>query len=117
MAIFFIGEKKRNNCKCFHCANVVTVNATNVVLDFSRPVTISDKERFCFRLCNYQDITSSLPVVVTVNGTTVPLLNKFGNPVLGTDLKTRVIYRGYYGATTPHIIASNFPYTPACSCC
>jgi hypothetical protein len=102
------------NCNEIICANSVTVNATNVVIDFSETVTLNDRERFNFRLCqSIPTAGASLPVVVTVNGETIPLWNKYGNPILSSELRCKRIYRSYYGATTPHVIVYNTPL----SCC
>ena len=101
-------------CEFFHCANSVTVGADAVVIAFSQPVTATDKDRFCFKLCqSIPAAGSTLPVQVTVNGTNIPLWNKYGNPILGSQLRTRK-YCGYYGATTPHVILTNTPLTCGC---
>lgn len=106
-------------CKSIRIANSVTVSDTAVVLDFASGNTgIADTQPFNFRLC--QSIPSTgdeLPVQVTVNGTAVPLWNKYGNPVLGADLKTRVNYCAFYGATTPHVISWTLPLpVRVCQC-
>lgn len=99
------------NCDYFHCATGVTVGADAVVLTFSSPVSVTDKDRFCFKLCQaIPEAGSNLPVQVTVNGAPVPLWNKYGNPILGSQLRNRK-YIGYYGATTPHVILTNTPLT------
>ena len=97
-------------CNYFHCANSVTVGADAVVLAFSTTVSATDKDRFCFRLCDTIPAAgANLPVQVTVNGATIPLWNKYGNPILGSQLQRGKKYVGYYGATTPHVIVSNTP--------
>lgn len=101
-------------CPYIHCANQVTVGADAVVLDFTKPVNAINRDHVCFKLC--QEIPAagaSLPVQVTVNGTAIPLWNKYGNPVLGSQL-TRRKYIGYYGSTTPHVIISNSPTYCGC---
>ena len=105
-----------NCCNNISCANSITVTATNVVLDFASVVTLTDEERFDFRICqNVPSTGLALPVLVTVNGSTIPLLNKYGNPITGVNLRTRKIYRGYYGASTPHVLVYNTPIT-CCDC-
>lgn len=105
-----------NCCNNILCANSVSVTATNVVLDFTSAVTLTDEDRFNFRLCqNIPSTGATLPVLVTVNGSTIPLLNKYGNPIIGSELKTRRIYRGYYGANTPHVLIYNTPIN-CCNC-
>lgn len=101
-----------NNCDFFHCATGVTVGTDAVVLTFSSPAIVADKDRFCFKLCqSIPETGANLPVQITVNGTTlVPLWNKYGNPILGGQLRNRK-YVGYYGATVPHVILTNTPIT------
>lgn len=57
-----------------------------------------------------------LPVQLTVNGTAIPLWDRYGNPVLGNQIKTRCVYRGFYGDSSPHIIVYNLPYKEKCKC-
>lgn len=103
------------NCVYFHCANSITVTETAVVLDFNSVATTVDKDRFCFKLADKIPAEgANLPVQVTVNGSTIPLWNKYGNPILGSQLTTGRKYNGYYGATTPHIIVYNTPLV--CNC-
>mgnify|MGYP003294393702 CR=1 FL=1 len=106
-------------CSCFHLGTTVTVSETAVVITFAdNPTGIADTQHFCFRLCQSIPATGQdLPVQVTVNGVAVPLWNRFGNPVIGSDLKTRVNYKGFYGVSTPHVISSSLPLPiQRCSC-
>jgi hypothetical protein len=104
-------------CNCFNVANGVTVSDTNVTLTFISPVVLTDERPFCFRLATMiPEAGATLPVLVTVNGTAIPLLNKYGNPVVGADLRVRRLYKGYYGATTPHVIIHNLPLYLGCGC-
>lgn len=100
-----------NNCKYLHCGNSITVGTTEVTIAFAdTPVNIADKTPFCFRICTaIPSSAASLPVVLTVNGVATALWDKYGNPVIGAQLRTKRLYKGYYGATTPHVIAYNFP--------
>lgn len=96
-------------CKCFHKITKVTVNTTNVIFDFDTPVTVTDKERFCFKLVTDIPTTgATLPVLVTVNGTTIPLVNKYGDSSVGSEVPKNRCVCGYYGSTVPHIIGQ-FP--------
>lgn len=93
------------------------MDADSVNLTFDTTVTASDKNRFCIKV--FTDIPAAgltLPVNVTVNGALIPLLNKYGNPVLGADLSRCRVYKGYYGATTPHVILQNNPAHYYCNC-
>lgn len=105
---------------CCNRINVVTsatVDSTNLVLDFASPVTVANEGRCNFRVCASipTEITATMPVQVTVNGTAVPLLDRYGNQVYATELRRRIVYRGYFGnETTPHVITYTNP--ARCSC-
>ena len=106
-------------CRYFHVVSNVTVNAgTSVVLDFSIPATTTDKDRFCFKLVTPIPAEgATLPVLLTINGVaTNALWNKYGNPVVGADLRTNRVYHGYYGATVPHVITRDLPMAYNCNC-
>jgi hypothetical protein len=98
-------------CKAIHCGNTVTVTDTAVEISFADGATgVADTQPFNFRLC--QSIPAdgaALPVTLNVNGASVPLWNRYGNPVIGSQLKSRVNYCGFYGATTPHVISWTLP--------
>lgn len=104
-----------NTCQNFYCANSVTVGTTEVTIAFSKAVTLANQDKVCFRLCqSIPDTAAGLPVVLSINGTTVPLWNKYGNPIIGANLKTRFLYKGFYGDSTPHVILINTPYSCGC---
>lgn len=104
------------NCKYYHKISTATVSATNILLVPDTPVTISDKTRFCFRVC--ADIPSSadaLPVVITLNGVdTNAVWDKYGDPATGAEIKEKRCYRAWYGSTTPHIIVEKMPISKEC---
>lgn len=101
-------------CEYFHCATTVVVTADAVQISFAQPITATDKDRFCFKLCqSIPTAGAALPVQVEIAGIFVPLWNKYGNPILGSQLRRRK-YCGYYGATTPHVILTNTPMVCGC---
>ena len=52
-----------------------------------------------------------MAVQLTINGSGVPLWDRFGNPVPGCGLKKGVLYKGYYGTGTKnHVISASLPY-------
>ena len=107
-------------CKCIHVANNYVVNdsSTNVVLQFSTAATASYKDRFCFKVVTALPAASATYLLyATVNGNSVPVLNKYGNPMLVSDVKINRMYKGWYGTdSTAHIIASNTPVTYNAGC-
>lgn len=97
-------------CKYFHCVSTITVGAASVNLAFITSPSVVDTEKFCFQLKDsIPSAGAALPVTLSVNGAVVPLLNKYGNPVTGADLLKCRTYKGYYGATEPHVIIHNSP--------
>lgn len=105
-----------NCCNSFYKVTSATASATDLTLAFSPVVGANNKQRFWFAICTaLPNTTTPVPVQVTVNGATVPLLDKYGNTVFSNALKTRKIYKGYFGSViTPHVIALN---TPDDCCC
>ena len=106
-------------CKYFHVVTTVTPDTTanTLTLNFSSPVTAVDKDRFCFKIVT--DIPSTYDaytVLMTVNGTVIPLWNKYGDPATASQLSKCKVYKGYYGATTPHVISSVIPQNYYCGC-
>lgn len=100
------------SCKYYHLVSSITVNESFVILNFNNAVTLSDENRICFKFTeNIPATGDNLPVYVVANASNVPLLNKYGNPVIGSDLKKNRVYGGWYGATTPHVILPKIPLT------
>lgn len=100
----------RFNCNCkFYKVQSATVDGNSLILSFANPVTANDKDKFSFVICTVIPSTATpVPVLVTVNGANIPLLNKFGNPVFSNEIRNRKLYVGYYGSqATPHIIIHN----------
>lgn len=108
-------------CKHLHIINSFTVSETggSVTLNFSVPVTtVEDRDRFCMKIpCGLSVPTGydGYIVLVTYNGSTIPLLNKYGNPAKFGELRKGCVMSGYYGATQSHVI-SQIPVTYNCGC-
>lgn len=119
-------------CNFLHKSSSIAITDGSLVITFEdNPNGVLDKSRFCFRLLQALPSGSEiLPVQVTVNGVAVPLWNKFGDLVYGSDLLScvncggnivtnrRFVYRGYYGtATANHVILNEFPNSNCISKC
>lgn len=111
------------NCNCGTCKcnrfvhRVVTVTANGTVaLVTTNSDNINDKDPYIF-IANAK-ILNNLPetpveVTVEVNGTQVPLWNKYGDPILSSAIPREA--SGYYSETpTPHVILTNTPKTVVC---
>lgn len=106
-------------CKYFHTINTLTANSTASTLTaaFTTAVTAADKDHFCFKVAAAVPTGSeAYSVLLTINGVaTNTLVDKYGNTMTGADLKPCKVYKGYYGATSPHVIVTNYP-SKQCGC-
>ena len=107
-------------CKYLHVVNSIdtTTTANTVILNFSVAATAVNQDRFCMKIPCCMSIptsASTYAVQVTVNGSAIPLWDKYGNPLTASELSSKRIYKGYYGSTTPHVII-NAPMTYNCGC-
>jgi len=106
-------------CKYLNVINSYTAPSTSTVLalNFVNAVaSATDKQRFCIKLCTSIPSTyNAYTTTVTIGETAVPLWDKYGNPLTVSELKTGVVYRGYYGATSAHIILEA-PKNLGCNC-
>lgn len=97
-------------CNCnIHKVTTVTVDGNSMILNFNTGVSANNKDKFNFVICTIIPSTATpVPVLITVNGANIPLLNKFGNPVYSNELRKRKLYLGYFGSQdTPHVISCN----------
>jgi hypothetical protein len=105
------------NCNNLYKSSSITTTATNVVITFtSAPTDVVNEDKFCFAIC--QDVPSAgnaLAVTLTINGESVPLWDRYGNPVPGCGLTKGQIYKGYFGTgTADHVISPTLPNKCAC---
>lgn len=103
-------------CTKLHIVNSIdtTTTASTVIIDFSTPATGVNKDRFCIKFPCCLSIPSTADtyaVQVMVNGTAVPVMDRYGNPAVASDFKKKRIYKGYFGNTTAaHVIFENVPF-------
>ena len=107
------------NCnKTCHKIETAISDGTNVTLTVTNSNNISSLDCFNFSAgCkSVKDVVAGtpMPVLITVNGTAVALLNKYSLPILSNRVPERS--RGAYvaeGAATPYVILFD---TPPCRC-
>ena len=98
------------NCGILHRATNLT---TAGVLTVTNPNNIANFDDFNLLLClNPNNIITGAPVAytVTINGTAVPILDKWGYPIQTDRLCPRKIYQGKYITgtdVTPHVSLMN----------
>ena len=102
------------NCNC--CPNMHKTSAISTagVLTVSNSTNIGNFDKFC--LCvtiNPSAVITTGPVALTVtlNGTTVPIIDEWGYPVKSDKIRARKLYYGRYitVAGEPHVTLLNVP--------
>lgn len=110
-------------CKHLHVVNSIDTTTTEnkVTLNFSTPVTsATNKERFCikFPCCmKIPEAAKDYEVQVLIGGLATAVWDKYGNPLIASDIDTRKIIKGYFGdgGSADHILV-NAPITYNCGC-
>ena len=114
----FLGTSKMYNCNpYFHKVTNLTASDTAVNMTITNATNISSLDYFELVLCVNPDsvVTGDpLPYTITVNGTAVPLLNKYSLPINTSLLRTRKKYCGSYVDSTSgaYVILWNTPDCP-----
>ena len=99
-------------CNC-NCANkhVSTALTAAGVLTVTNDSNVGNFDKFCLILTiNPNSIITTAPVdyTVTINGTAVPIWDKWGYPITTDRLCTRKCYVGrYVESATPHVTLIN----------
>ena len=105
------------NCGCndsrFYHRVVVTTAGATLELTTTNSDSINDRDPYYFsinaRVLNGLP-TTPVPVTVEVNGTQVPLWNKYGVQILSSAIPRKAF--GYYSEEdTPHVILITTPET------
>lgn len=106
-------------CNCCSCQfkHVSTALTTAGLLTVTNAVNIGNFDKFALILTiNPNSVITTAPVeyTVTVNGTAVPILDRWGYPITTDRLRTRKCYIGrYVESATPHITLLNVLSTEA----
>lgn len=96
------------NCPFIH---TTTALSTAGLLTVTNADNIGNFERFCLVLTICPDsVITTAPVdyTITINGTAVPILDRWGYPITTDILKVRTCYKGrYIESATPHVTLMN----------
>lgn len=100
----------------FHKVTALTAGADSVEMTITNPTNISNLDYFELVLCVNPDTVVTgepLPFTINVNGTAVPLLNKYALPINTNRLMPRKRYCGAFvegeTATDSYVILFNTP--------
>lgn len=95
-------------CNCKHVSTALTAAG---VLTVTNDTNVGNFDKFCLILtiCPNAIITTApVDYTVTINGTAVPLWDRWGYPITTDRLCTRKCYCGrYIESDTPHITLMN----------
>lgn len=98
------------NCNCPY-KHVTTALTAAGVLTVTNADNVGNFDKFCLVLTiNPSAIITTAPVdyTVTINGTAVPILDRWGYPITSDRLCTRKCYVGrYIESATPHVTLMN----------
>lgn len=106
------------SCSNFHRVSGLAAGEANVTMTITNGTNISSLDSFELLLCvNPNTVVTGdpLPYLITVNGTAVPLYNKYSLPIYTDRLKMRKRYYGAYVAPEgddPYVILWNTPGCP-----
>jgi len=101
------------SCNCNSCPHkhVSTALSTAGLLTVTNATNVGNFDKFCLILTiNPNSVITTAPAdyTVTINGTAVPILDKWGYPITTDRLCTRKGYIGrYIESETPHVTLLN----------
>lgn len=87
------------NCNCCNYLHKTTALSTAGLLTVTNPNNVGNFDTFCLLLtiCPNSVITATpAKYTITINGTNVPIVDKWGYPVMTDRLRTRKVYEGKY---------------------
>lgn len=91
----------------------IDVDNEEMLITFCTCRELCERQHFNFIICQRIPCCAEcFPVFFEIAGTKYPLLNKYGEQAVGSELVSRKLFYGYYGELdTPHIITA---CAPAC---
>ncbi len=105
-------------CNCQNCQNVhsvtsVTDNTTNIELTVSNSTDIGNLDPFILIMNKSVTVPSApVPVNINVNGTAIPLYNKYAIQIQSNRIPRRAV-GAYVQEENPYVILFTTPY---CRC-
>lgn len=99
-----------SNCPCYHV--VSDISETLVITLRNEPTNLNNEDKICFLIPKWLDIPDAPTTAVTINinGIGVEIRDRFGNPMVGNDLRNCLLYCGYYGSEgIAHVQIVNVP--------
>lgn len=98
------------NCNCPY-KHLTTALSTAGLLTVTNADNVGNFDKFCLVLTiNPDSVITTAPVdyTITINGTAIPILDRWGYPITSDRLCTRKCYVGrYIDSATPHLTLMN----------
>lgn len=100
------------SCNCCNNLHKTTGLSAAGLLTVTNPNNVGNFDKFCLVLTICPDsVITEVPVAytVTINGTAVPVIDKWGYPITSDRLRTRTLYKGRYVTVdgTSHVTLLN----------
>lgn len=100
------------NCNCCNNLHKTTALSAAGLMTVTNPNNVGNFDKFCLVLtiCPNTVVTGTpVPYTVTVNGTNIPVVDRWGYPIKTDRLRTRTLYKGRYitVASSSHITLLN----------
>lgn len=101
-------------CNCCQYLHKTTALSTAGLLTVTNPNNVGNFDPFCLVLtiCPNSVITGTpVAYTITINGTAIPIVDKWGYPVMTDRLRTRKLYEGRYIVVNgvAHLTVDNVP--------
>lgn len=86
------------NCNTIYCSSATTTDTTVVLVPNRAIKTLDNTGCYNLVICCNATATANLPVMIQVNGVSIPVLCKAGNTVYSSQLQKRRNYEIMYGS-------------------
>lgn len=100
-------------CSCksgvFYKSSTVAVTGDNLVVTLDKNIVPQNLEPAFFVICQQNPTTNAniMPVVLSINNKTYPLLTKSGNAVMSDQIMTNRVYSSIFGNNPNHFLLVN----------
>lgn len=93
----------------------VAVSETNLLITPANALTPLNEGKVAIRVTNSVPANGmTLPVTITLNGSEVPVFDKYGNILYGYGIRPFAVLKGYFGnngtGATAHYQLINYPF-------
>lgn len=92
-----------NRCDRFIKSSSITASSSDVIITISSAPTLTNLKRFCLVLAqNLPEGANTLPVQISIGGTTYPVYTRTGNLLRADQIRCRRVYPIIFGNDPNH---------------